>query len=242
MRKNTIKYIVISVFILLFLNNIGYAEYITFKGMKRGKIEYYEIFIKNTLILRIRDKGIYETPLKRATILVEKLEQIFKNNDDVKLYDFKFNIKQKNISYKKEILVKITKKDVILNKAEYLALGLLWLNRIRIGVLNTKDYKLEHKKMGYASWYGKRFDGRKTAYGEIYNRFELTAASLKYPYNTILMLTNPENKRKIIVRINDKGPYHKNRILDLSEGSAYILGTKKEGVKKLIIQLVKLIK
>ncbi len=227
---------------VLFISTVSYGSYATFRGIKKNKIEYYEVYIGNTLILRFRDKDGYKTSLERTMDLVEKFNKIFRKNSNPKLYDFKFNLKKKSILYKNISLIKITRADINANKTELLALGLMWLNRIRIGILNTKNYKLGHKVMGWVSWYGRRFHGRKTAYGETYNRFELTAASLKYPYNTLLVVTNPKNKKKVIIRINDKGPYVKSRILDLSEGSAYILGMKKEGVKKLIIQVIKIAK
>ncbi len=240
--KNKVIIFSIVLVIILLVTTISYGSYATFRGIKKNKTEYYEVYIGNTLILRFRDKDGYKTSLERTMDLVEKLNRIFKKQPNPKLYDFKFNLKKKSISYKNTTLTKITREDINANKTEPLALGLMWLNRIRIGILNTKNYKLGHKITGLVSWYGKRFHGRKTAYGEIYNRFELTAASLKYPYNTLLVVTNPENKRKIIIRINDKGPYIKGRVLDLSEGSAYILGMKKEGVKKLIIQVIKIAK
>ncbi len=227
---------------ILFITAISYGSYATFRGIKKNKIEYYEVYIGNTLILRFRDRDGYKTSLERTMDLVEKFNKIFRKQPDPKIYDFRFNLKKKSISYEDITLIKITREDINVNKTELLALGLMWLNRIRIGVLNTKNYKLGHKVTGWVSWYGRWFHGRKTAYGEIYNRFELTAASLKYPYNTLLVVTNPKNKRKVIIRINDKGPYVKKRILDLSEGSAYILGMKKEGVKKLIIQVIKIAK
>ncbi len=239
MKKD--KLIIIVVLIFLFLSSLSYAkEYATFKGIKKNKIEYYEVYIGNTLIFRLRDKGLFDTSLLRTMAVIEKLNKIFDKEKHIKLYDFKFNVKTNELLYKKERILKITQMDIKLNKTEPLALGLLWLNRLRIGILNERGYVLGKKVWGVASWYGVRFHGRKTAYGEIYNRFELTAASLKYPYNTLLIVTNPQNKRRIIIRINDKGPYRKGRILDLSEGSAYLLGMKKEGVKKLIIQTVNL--
>ncbi len=243
-EKSKIKLCLAVFFVTILINGIAYGNYTpaTFKGVKKNKIEYYEVYIGNTLILRLRDKGKYESSLTRTMKLVEKLNKIFKTNPKPKLYDFKFDIKKRELKYKKSILVDIGKEDIISNKTELLALGLTWLNRTRIGILNTENYKLGHKEIGLVSWYGGRFHGKKTAYGEIYDKFELTAASLKYPYNTLLIVTNPQNHRKIIIRINDKGPYKKGRVLDLSEGSAYILGMKKEGVKRLIIQVVELAK
>lgn len=91
-----------------------------------------------------------------------------------------------------------------------------------------------------ASWYGPGFHGRMTANGEIYNQFELTAAHKSMKFGTLLRLTNPENNKSIIVRINDRGPYIEGRELDLSYGSAKALGIIKPGVKRLKVELVQI--
>lgn len=91
-----------------------------------------------------------------------------------------------------------------------------------------------------ASWYGPGFHGRQTANGEIYNQFELTAAHKTMKFGTLLRLTNLENKKSIIVRINDRGPYIEGRDLDLSYASAKALGIIKPGVKRLKVELVQI--
>ncbi|MGB9665225.1 MAG: septal ring lytic transglycosylase RlpA family protein [Ignavibacteria bacterium] len=91
-----------------------------------------------------------------------------------------------------------------------------------------------------ASWYGPGFHGRQTANGEIYNQFELTAAHKTMKFGTLLRLTNLENKKSIIVRINDRGPYIEGRDLDLSYASAKALGIIKPGVRRLKVELVQI--
>lgn len=81
-----------------------------------------------------------------------------------------------------------------------------------------------------ASWYGKKFDGRETANGEIYDETALTAAHKTFPFGTILKVTNPRNHKVVFVRINDRGPYIEGRSLDLSKGSARALGILRKGV------------
>ncbi|MGC8852318.1 MAG: septal ring lytic transglycosylase RlpA family protein, partial [Hydrogenobacter sp.] len=82
---------------------------------------------------------------------------------------------------------------------------------------------------GYASWYGKKFHGRKTASGEIFNKYKYTAASKVFPINTYVLVRNLENGKEVIVRITDRGPFVKNRILDLSKASAEKLGMIHKG-------------
>lgn len=73
---------------------------------------------------------------------------------------------------------------------------------------------------GYASWYGKKFHGRPTANGEPYNMYAITAAHRTLPMNTFVRVFNLENGREVIARINDRGPFAKKRIIDLSYGAA----------------------
>lgn len=73
---------------------------------------------------------------------------------------------------------------------------------------------------GVASWYGSKFHGRKTSNGEVYNMYAMTAAHKTLPMNTMVRVTNLKNNRQIVVRINDRGPFVKSRIIDLSKEAA----------------------
>lgn len=73
---------------------------------------------------------------------------------------------------------------------------------------------------GVASWYGPNFNGKPTANGETYNMKELTAAHRTLPFNTMVRVENQDNGRSVTVRVNDRGPYAKNRIIDLSNAAA----------------------
>ncbi len=88
---------------------------------------------------------------------------------------------------------------------------------------------------GTASWYGKDFHGRRTSNGEIYNMYSMTAAHKTLPMNTVLMVKNLHNDRKTIVRINDRGPFVKGRIIDLSYSAAKNLDLVGKGVAKVKI-------
>jgi rare lipoprotein A len=81
-----------------------------------------------------------------------------------------------------------------------------------------------YDQVGIASWYGDFFHGRRTANGEIYDMNALTAAHPTLPMPTYATVTNLENNRTIVVRINDRGPYHDGRIIDLSHRAAELLG------------------
>ena len=82
---------------------------------------------------------------------------------------------------------------------------------------------------GIASWYGKKFHGRRTSSGETYNMYEMTAAHKELPLPTYVQVTNLKNGRQVILRVNDRGPFHGNRIIDLSYSAASKLGIVREG-------------
>ena len=100
----------------------------------------------------------------------------------------------------------------------------------KVSVGETKTIK--------ASWYGEYFNGRKTANGEIYDMYGYTAAHKTYPLGTVLLVTNPKNGKSLEVRINDRGPFWNDRELDLSMGAAEYLGTKREGVATVKIEVL----
>lgn len=92
---------------------------------------------------------------------------------------------------------------------------ILWMN----GISQPK-----YAATGHASYYAAKFDGRKTANGEIFSNKKLTAAHRTLPFGTIVKVTNVKNNKSVVVRINDRGPYAKNRIIDLSHAAADSLG------------------
>lgn len=98
--------------------------------------------------------------------------------------------------------------------------------------------KKHHFTIGIASWYGKFFQGRKTATGETYNMYELTAASKTLPLGSYAKVTNLKNKRWVLVRVNDRGPMVAGRIIDLSYRAASVLNLTEQGIQKVKVELV----
>jgi rare lipoprotein A len=80
------------------------------------------------------------------------------------------------------------------------------------------------RQRGYASWYGKKFHGRKTASGDRYNMFKMTAAHKSLPLPSYVRVTDLDNGKSVVVKINDRGPFHSDRIIDLSYAAAAKLG------------------
>ena len=85
-------------------------------------------------------------------------------------------------------------------------------------------------QIGKASWYGKYFDGRHTATGERYDMFRFTAAHRELPLGTLVKVTNLRNGKWVVVKVNDRGPVPRSRIIDLSYGAAQILGMRARGL------------
>jgi rare lipoprotein A len=93
-------------------------------------------------------------------------------------------------------------------------------------------------QVGLASWYGEAFHGRKTANGEIYDRHGVSAAHTTMPLPSYARVTNVLNGRSIIVRVNDRGPYHGNRVIDLSQATADALAYRHLGVARVKIDYI----
>ena len=93
-------------------------------------------------------------------------------------------------------------------------------------------------QQGRASWYGLAFHGRKTASGEPFDMNALTAAHPTLPFGTLLVVRNPANGRSVTVRVNDRGPYSGDRIIDLSFAAARAIGIVGFGTKTVVLSLV----
>jgi rare lipoprotein A len=86
-----------------------------------------------------------------------------------------------------------------------------------------------YKARGVASWYGKRYHGKNTSSGEVYDMFSMTAAHPTLPLPSYIKVTNPANGRAVIVRVNDRGPFKSSRLVDLSYAAAYKLRFSNQG-------------
>ncbi len=101
----------------------------------------------------------------------------------------------------------------------------------------TSDYGYD--ETGIASWYGQRFHNKKTANGEVFNKNELTAAHKTLPLPCLARVTNLDNGKSLVVRVNDRGPFSGKRIIDLSQRAAQLLGFERKGIAKVRVQVMK---
>lgn len=104
------------------------------------------------------------------------------------------------------------------------------------GITYVPQHQPQYDGVGIASWYGDMFHGRLTANGEVYDMDRLTAAHPTLPLPSLVRVTNRSNGRELIVRVNDRGPYAKGRIIDLSRRSAELLGMKRAGTSEVRVQ------
>ncbi|MEX0269316.1 septal ring lytic transglycosylase RlpA family protein [Leptolyngbyaceae cyanobacterium UHCC 1019] len=97
---------------------------------------------------------------------------------------------------------------------------------------------IRFKLTGLASWYGPGFHGNRSASGEVFNQNAMTAAHRTLPFGTQVLVTNVNNGQSVVVRINDRGPFHGNRIIDLSTAAARVLGVVQSGVALVKLEVV----
>lgn len=109
---------------------------------------------------------------------------------------------------------------------------LFLLTMSQVGLAKTTNYKAS----GIASFYAEQHHGKKTANGEKFNMYEMTAAHRTLPFGSKIKVTNLKNGKTVVLRVNDRGPYAKGRVLDVSKGAAIQLGMIKSGTASVSIE------
>lgn len=115
------------------------------------------------------------------------------------------------------------------NKNPYTVLGKTY---------HLMEDETQYKERGEASWYGTKFHGRKTSNGETYDMYAMTAAHKTLPIPSYVRVTNLNNGRSVVVRVNDRGPFHGGRIIDLSYAAAQRLGFVNSGVAPVEVEII----
>jgi rare lipoprotein A len=123
-------------------------------------------------------------------------------------------------------------------KTDHILVFLLIISALLGGCSHMHTSERGWQQVGTASWYGKDFHGKPTASGEIYNMYGYSAAHKTLPLGTRVRVTNLKNGRRIIVPINDRGPFVGRRIIDMSYGAARHLGMVKEGLAKVHVEVI----
>lgn len=134
-----------------------------------------------------------------------------------------------DVSHVKDAVPRVEPKSRGGNKSPYTVLG--------------KQYSIMPNALGYAttgtaSWYGRKFHGHKTSNGEVYDMYKMSAAHKSLPIPTYLRVTNLANNRQVIVRVNDRGPFHGNRLIDLSYAAAAKLDMLSKGTANVRLEAI----
>jgi rare lipoprotein A len=115
-------------------------------------------------------------------------------------------------------------------------------NRSPYEVLGQRYHIIEeargYKEQGTASWYGRKFHGYETSNGEVYDMFSMTAAHKSLPLPSYVRVTNVDNGRQVVVRVNDRGPFHEGRVIDLSYAAASRLDMMGEGTARVSLEVL----
>ena len=197
------------------------------------------VSVEGRTILRIRCGGGYSTPEERAKVIAQSLAELFRNPQ--KTVNFHVVWKEgKAIAFAgQNKLFTVSEEDARANKSDPLSLALLWLNNVQMEFYRIRE-GTEAKEVteGIASWCGSNFEGRATASGEPYNPYAFTVAHRNFPIGSVLLVTNPEDGRKVVVRVNDRGPWKKDRVVDLSLAAAQILDIYEEGLSEVKIEVL----
>lgn len=103
-----------------------------------------------------------------------------------------------------------------------------------------EDYS-DYREQGTASWYGAKFSGHKTSNGELYDLYQPSAAHKTLPIPSYARVTNLDNGKSIVVRVNDRGPFHSDRIIDLSYAAAVKLGYMEQGTARVEVEVIRVV-
>ena len=107
-----------------------------------------------------------------------------------------------------------------------------------LGLYSFSKYSSDDAKTSIASFYHDKFNGRKTASGEIFSNSKMTAANRTLPFGTMLKVTNLRSGKSVIVEVNDRGPFHSSRALDLSKAAFDAIGNTKRGTMPVEYEII----
>jgi rare lipoprotein A len=202
---------------------------------------------------------IENNPVWRATAVAAKLNQLYRNNVDAKAIAVRWHDADKafSIQVNGQEVVQINDNTFLPDTTRNLAQDALQAtNRLRRLMGNAPPLReiagmpqkrraaqvafapVRSAMSGIASWYGPGFHGNRSASGEVYNQNAMTAAHRSLPFGTKVVVTNLNNGRSVVVRINDRGPFVRGRVIDLSAAAARALGVMQTGVAPVQVQVL----
>lgn len=211
------------------------------------------VFLNGKQVLTLTETAGGLTPRERAAILVDKLKVFIDTNANPDKILPGYLNGTAVIKYEKQVLFTADVKNARALGMGAGELAMLWTNNLRqalgAGVL-LKDFELfklisenitgscEYQETGMASWYGNKFHGRRCASGYVYDMNQFTAAHKSLPFGSIVKVTNLRNNNSCVVKITDRGPFVKGRIIDLSRVAAEEIDMVGSGTSKVKIELL----
>ena len=223
---------------------------------KSKKGQGYVIYIDNKqAVWLMKGAGSYSTKY-RAEKVAEALQKFLEQNNNPRLIiplNYGRNVV---ITASDTIFVSVDNANANAFRVSTHELAYAWANGMRSALgapkmlkdyssvsrgTYTLDFQRKYigtKQSGLASWYGGRFNGRKTSDGSRFNKEEFTAAHKTLPFGTLVKVKNLHNGKTCVVKINDRGPFVQNRIIDLSKASAAEIGVLSRGIAKVQLEVV----
>lgn len=205
------------------------------------------------------DSAPQKDPVWRASAVASQLNQLMQENADMDI-TARWDIETERymIFVNDQELVEIDDQTILPDTTNDLAIDTLQAtNRLRRQVNNAPPLKevagqpkpqpepqkiavgpITFQFQGWASWYGPGFDGNLSASGERFNQYAMTAAHKTLPFGTEVRVTNLDNGRSVVVRINDRGPFIPGRVIDLSTAAARVLGMVNSGVAPVKVEVI----
>lgn len=231
---------------------------------ERQKMASHNQASQNTATRRQQSRAsdannVENDPVWRATAVAARLNQLSRDNVAAEAIAVRWNAECNCYSIKvnDQDLVQINEKTILPDTTQNLAEDALQAtNRLRRLMGNAPPLReiagrppvrrvaqvslgsIRVQITGMASWYGPGFHGNRSASGEVYNQNALTAAHRSLPFGTKVQVTNLNNGRSVVVRINDRGPYVRGRVIDLSAAAARMLGVMHTGVAPVQIDVL----
>ncbi len=201
-----------------------------------------EVTVGGQVVMRIRSAMGGFTSVQRAQVVASRLQGLFQSGLTPDSIAPGFLNGEVVVEAKEGLLVTVDQATAQGNGSSRLELAVAWANNLRQSLdvpllpwhetllAAIRSYKNATVVKGLASWYGKELSGAKTSSDEVFNPNDFTAAHRTLPFGTRLLVLNPANGHTVVVRINDRGPHIRGRVLDISLAAARVLGIVGQGV------------
>ncbi len=209
-----------------------------------------EIMVCDQVVFRVRVELGGLTVDQRAQIIARRLSNLLEETSDFgpRLHPDVI-AGQVVVRGGDRMLVTVDEVTALYNSTTPSRLALIWANNLRRALGKPELEASELPKVmprsktlrvfyGVASWYGPGFDGNLTASGEVYDQKEFTAAHRWFPFSTMVLVTDLDTKKRVMVRINDRGPWIEGRSIDLSMGAASTLGLINRGLARVKMEIL----